>query len=630
MIKRSKWAAGIIWVAILSVALAPSKPIHAQATFDAPAGAFGEEQILEVDTAWSHSGVRPGGSITLALILDIRPPYHINPNITDDDNFIATKVEIVEAPDTLRASTPIFPEPEEIPFGFEGAKQMIKVFSNRTVIFIPMAVTGSATPGEKAIQIRIDYQACNDTVCLQPTSTTTTATLPILPEGADIAELNPELFATLKEFREKLDLAFFGWDFTIEPANLWILLLVAALGGFLLNLTPCVLPVIPIKIIGLSRAAGNRQRCFLLGLTMSIGVVAFWLGLGVAISTVSGFGATNQLFQYPAFTITVGFIIVTMAIGMCGLFTVNLPTWIYRFNPSHESFGGSFFFGIMTAILSTPCTAPFMGAAAAWSATQNPGITLATFAAIGGGMALPYLLLSAFPALVSRMPRAGAASELIKQVMGLLLLAAGTYFIGTGAAGLLATPPDPPSDAYWWAVGFFVAAAGVWLAWRTWKIAKHFRNKLVYGTLGLALVAGGAAIAWRFTQTSPIQWIYYTPDRFAQAMQEKKVVVLEFTAAWCLNCHALEQAVLHDPEVVAALNAPDVAPIKVDITGNNPSGNQKLVELGRRTIPYLVIYAQDGEQIFSSDAYTVDQVTAAIEKARTDVAKPVAELKSGS
>src|SRR5207247_5729715 len=122
------------------------------------------------------------------------------------------------------------------------------------------------------------------------------------------------------------------------------------------------------------------QRCFLLGLTLSSGVAAFWIGLAIAISTISGFNSTNKLFQYPVFTLAVGIIICTMAVGMSGLFSVRLPSWVYAANPSQGSAIGSFLFGIMTAVLSTPCTAPFMGAAAAWSATQSAAITVNTFA----------------------------------------------------------------------------------------------------------------------------------------------------------------------------------------------------------------------------------------------------------
>jgi thiol:disulfide interchange protein DsbD len=238
----------------------------------------------------------------------------------------------------------------------------------------------------------------------------------------------------------------------------------AALGGMLLNFTPCVLPLIPIKIISLSHVAQNRRQCFLLGLAMFLGVLVFWLILGMLIALVSGFSATNQLFQYPAFTIIVGIIIGVMASGMFGFFAMRLPNFIYMINPEQDTLHGSFGLGILAAILSTPCTAPFMGAAAAWAATQPASTTLATFAAIGIGMALPYLVLSASPALVEKMPKAGPASVLIKEVMGLFMLAAAAYFIGVGLTTIFSAPPNPPSRLYWWPVMLFSLAAGGWLA----------------------------------------------------------------------------------------------------------------------------------------------------------------------
>lgn len=569
--------------------------------------------VVQASSHWSASGVKPGQQINLAIVLNIREPYHINAHTAEGD-FIPTTVDIVSAPPEVRIST-LFPEPEQLMFGEPGAQIPIKVFSGKTIVFITMATSSSMKPGEKPVEIRVNYQACDDKQCLFPTQVTTKTTLNVVPPDGQVAPANEELFAAMKSIKQRINLPFFGWDFSVDASSLSLILLLAAFGGFLLNLTPCVLPLIPLKIMGLSSSAGNRRRCFMLGLTLSGGVIAFWLALAIAISTISGFGATNQLFQYPAFTISIGLIICAMAIGMCGVFSVNLPSWVYRFNPSHESVTGSFFFGIMTAVLSTPCTAPFMGAAAAWSATQRPLITLSTFAAIGIGMAVPYIVLSAFPGLVSRMPRAGAASELIKQIMGLLMLAAGCYFLGTGAAGLLAKAPDPPSQAYWWFVAAFVAMAGVWLIWRTFQITPRPLNRLIFGLMGGVLIAVSAGLAIRFTQRSPIHWVYYTPERLAKAQQEGKTVVLEFTAAWCLNCHALEQGVLHDKRVVKTLNSPAVAPIKIDLTGNNPLGNEKLLELGRRTIPFLAVYSPKGELIFSSDAYTIDQILKAVERA---------------
>jgi thiol:disulfide interchange protein DsbD len=464
--------------------------------------------------------------------------------------------------------------------------------------------------------MEVGYQTCDDEVCHFPTNTTTTATLVVVAPDGVVEPANESDFLAFGELRDRLELNFFGWDFAIKPSNLALVLVVAALGGFLLNLTPCVLPLIPIKVMGLAKSAGNRRRRILLGGVLSAGVIAFWLGLGLAISTVSGFTSTNKLFQYPLFTIGVGIVIWVMAVGMCGLFSARLPRWLYRFNPSQESVAGSFFFGVMTAVLSTPCTAPFMGAAAAWSAAQAPAITLSTFGAIGAGMAFPYFLLSAFPGLTARLPRTGPASDLIKQVMGLLIFAAGAYFFGTGLAGLVAQPPDPPTQVYWWLIAAFIVAAGFWLAWRTLVITKRAAARTVFVTLGLLFAVLGGGIGIRFTRGSPIHWTYYTPGRLAQAQAQGHIIVLEFTAAWCLNCHSLEQAVLHNPRVVEAFNAPGVTPVKVDITGNNPDGDRKLLEVGRRTIPYLVIYAPDGKEVFSSDAYTVENVLDALRKAR--------------
>jgi thiol:disulfide interchange protein DsbD len=305
-----------------------------------------------------------------------------------------------------------------------------------------------------------------------------------------------------------------------------------------------------------------------------------------------------------------------MALGMFGFFSVRLPRFIYMINPQQDSPQGSFGLGILAAVLSTPCTAPFMGAAAAWAATQTPLTTLATFAAIGGGMALPYLILSAFPNLVDRMPKTGPTSEVIKQVMGLLMLAAAAYFLGVGISALLTTPPNPSSKIFWWPVMGLVTAAGAWLAYRTMHLASKKVIKTVFVSLGIILMALPIWGALKLSGEGPIDWVYYTPERFEAAVQQNKIVVMDFTAEWCLNCKALEESVLHDPKIAALLADEDIVPIKVDITGNNPAGKAKLKEVGSLTVPLLVVFSSQGRPVFKNDFYTVDQVLGAIKRAR--------------
>jgi thiol:disulfide interchange protein DsbD len=525
--------------------------------------------------------------------------------------------------------------------GFTGTPVNYGVFSSEAIIYIPVTIANDAKLGEASFTIKPVFQACDDTTCIAPTPEPDgwgweeygfTANITIVAPKNATASIAPKTFdafdgsvfadihaGVAAPTNNNIEFDAFGIQFTLNtdgPFGLYLLLLVAMGGGFLLNLTPCVLPVIPIKIMGLSASAGNRRKTLYLGVWMMLGVMALWVLLGAGIALVAGFTAINQLFQYPAFTIILGAFIGIMAIGMGGLFSIRLPNAVYKINPKHDSWFGSFLFGVMTAVLSTPCTAPFMGAAAAWAATQSPILTLTVFGSIGFGMAVPYLILAAFPQLVEKMPRAGAASEVIKQVMGLLMLAAAVYFLGVGLSGLMQQEGAPPSRFYLWIVAACVAAAGIWLAWRTLRIAKSTTVKLILVVLGVFITISSVVVGIRLTESGPIEWEYYTPEILAEKLAEGDVVVLEFTAEWCLNCKLLESTVLHSSRVVEAFEADDVTPIKIDLTGNNVSGNALLHNLGGLTIPLLIIMGPDGEEDFRGDFYTVDQVLNAIKQSR--------------
>lgn len=582
--------------------------------------------VVQLQTAWSVDQARPGDTVSLAIIFDIKDGFHINADASQIQPFedfkpYPTKVQVLTATNGVTIASARFPQAK--PFKVDYASGDLMSFDSRTVVTLSINLAEQIAMGTINLDIQVEYQACSDRYCLFPEKKRLNPTLSVVDSGTPVTRVNSELFSDLAidtgaSEAGGVSFSLFGWKFSVNPRSgfgLIMLLIVAAFGGMLLNLTPCVLPLIPIKIISLSHAAEDRRRCFLLGVIMSLGVLAFWAGLGILIALVSDFTATNQLFQYPLFTIIVGAVIAIMAVGMFGYFSVRLPQSIYMINPQQDSLKGSFALGILAAILSTPCTAPFMGAAAAWAATQAPLITLSTFTAIGAGMALPYLVLSAVPNLVNRMPKTGPASELIKQVMGLFMLAAAAYFIGVGISALLSSPPNPPSKMFWWPVMVLIAAGGAWLAIRTLQLASQKAIKIIFVGLGLILIALPLWGAVRLADKGPIDWIHYTPERFEEALKNKKVVVMDFTAEWCLNCKALEESVLHNRQVINALSKESVIPMKVDITGNNPAGKIKLKVVGSLTVPLLVVFAPDGQTVFKSDFYTVNQVVAAIRQA---------------
>ena len=616
------WAIAVISHACsqaVAAELSP-KPTPAVKQPSAPA------EPVRLMSKWSVDRARPGDRIFLAIVFDIKKGFHINADKAQLQPMASfkpfpTRIVVMKATDGLTFESARFPKAHATKVSFDPNDLM--TFSGRTAVFLPIQLADNTEGHTMAFQVEVSYQACDRQVCLFPRKVALQVTLPVVAPGEDVSEVNPALFAKFREStREMADTVrfdLFGWRFTVDITTGWgygLLLVTAAIGGLLLNFTPCVLPLIPIKIISLSNAAHNQARCLSLGLSMTLGILAFWLGLGSAIALFSGFTTTSQLFQYPLITIGIGIVIVVMALGLFGQFSVRLPRFVYLINPNQETLLGAFILGILTAILSTPCTAPFMGAAAAWAATRTPLTTLATFVAIGAGMASPYLVLSARPVLIQHVPRSGPAGILIKEMMGLLILAAGAYFIGTGISSILMAPPNPPSRHYWWVVMGLIASSGVWLTIRCLRLAGPKKMKIPFVVLGVLIAVGSIFGAFRLTSKGPIDWVYYTPERYQTARLQRKVVLMVFTAEWCLNCKALEQSVLLHPSITRLLAHDDIVPMKVDITGNNPLGRSRLKAVGTLTIPLAVVYAPTGREMFKGDYYTIEQITSAINAAR--------------
>jgi len=608
---------GVLGVAlILTAAAAQNLPLLSQAPSE-------DEDPVAVATAWSVDAVHPAGSAVLAVVLDIRPGYHVMADkgqLSDVRDFkpFPTRVWVSEATEGVLSEPPVYPR--ATPFEVDFVDAPIMSFEGRTVIYLPIRLNLNAPGGDVFVKVGVEYQACAPTYCLMPQRAVHTAELPLAPRDAKTTSINRELFSAYESRaaagpQRLIPFKLFGLGFALDPESpltAAMILVLAAFGGFLLNFTPCVLPLIPIKLISLSNAAAaDRRRCLSLGLFTYAGVLGFWVALGGIVSMVSGFTSTNQLFQYPAFTIGVGLVIAVMAVGMFGVYSVRLPGMIYALNPRQETLAGALGVGVLTAVLSTPCTAPFMGTAAAWAATQQPAVTIATFSAIGAGMGLPSLL-AAFPRLVRRVPKTGPGSELLKQAMALLMLAAAAYFIGIGIGTLLSDPAAPAGRLHWWPVMILCAAAGAWTGLRAFTLSSGKRAKALWASVGAGIVVLSLYGAARLTDTGPIAWAAYTPDRLERAFKEHKTVAMIFTAEWCLNCKALEQGVWGNPELVRLVSEPSVLPIKVDLTGSNPEGRKRLQAAGSLTIPLLLVYTPDGQPIFRSDFYTADQVMVAI------------------
>jgi thiol:disulfide interchange protein len=581
----------------------------------------------------------------IAVVFDHEPGWHIHtndPKVPDSwEGFVAFPTEVTPSPVPGVKFGPVqWPKAHAIPLDLSGTgtPEPYEVFEGLAIAYIPFIIEPGASAGP-TVSIAVSFQACDDRRCRIPENHTLSVTLGWLGEGETGAPpQEPSLFADFdrgvfaammagtagggggaaKGADDRIVFREFGLNMSLSAAGagLALLLLLAAAGGLLLNLTPCVLPVIPLKIMGLGRHAGNPRRAMLMGVVMSVGVIAFWATIGLLMVSLTSFRAINQLFQQPLFTIGVGVFILVMGVGMLGLFTVRLPEFVYMVDPKGDTVPGSFLFGVMTAVLSTPCTAPFMGTAAAWATRQSAPVTMSVFAAIGLGMASPYLVLAIFPGLLSRVPRAGAGSDLVKQVMGLLMLAVAVFFLGTGLDPLMRLPIDPPVRWFWWVILGLAAAAMGWLCWRTFKLTVRSGTRVAVVIVAVLMTAATAIVVRRVTDHGPIAWQGYTTERAQAALASRQVVVIDFTAEWCLNCKTLENTVLHVPRVAAALNAPGVAALRADLTGKNPQAQAKLDELNWVGIPLLMIDGPGLKAPLTYDWYTPEMVLDAIKQAQ--------------
>jgi thiol:disulfide interchange protein DsbD len=230
-------------------------------------------------------------------------------------------------------------------------------------------------------------------------------------------------------------------------------------------------------------------------------------------------------------------------------------------------------------------------------------------------MALPYALVSARPALVRLVPRSGPGTRLVKQVLGLFLMAVGSYFLGIGV-GAIAGGDGGLNGVYWWVVAAFVTAGSAWMAYRTFKLSRSALVRVSVAGAALAITLTGVSVARAFTRPPPVMWARYTDAILREAIADRKVVVLDFTAEWCLNCKVLEVGVLNRPAVSRLLADPDVLLLRADLTRENAAGRRKLEELGWIGIPALAVYGPALETPVKYDSYTARMIVEAIRQAR--------------
>ncbi|MEO8738012.1 MAG: thioredoxin family protein [Edaphobacter sp.] len=362
----------------------------------------------------------------------------------------------------------------------------------------------------------------------------------------------------------------------------------AFLGGIILNLMPCVFPVLFLKGLALVQSSSEeRSRLRSHGLVYTLGIlVSFWVIVAVLLGLRAGGTQAGWGFQLqsPAFIAVLSLGLFFFALSLAGQFELGLSfTSVGGELAQKQGFAGSFFTGVLATIVATPCTAPLMGAAIGFALAQPAGITFAVFTALGLGLATPYLLLSFQPAWTRILPRPGRWMETLKQLTAVPLFA--TVIWLTWLFGRLygsSTSQGMDHIAYLLGGFLLIAIAG-------WALARWPAR---WGSAIAAAVLGAMAIAMSLysPKDTTLVWQPYSQQALEQARTGGHPVFIDFTAAWCLSCQVNERLVLRSSDVQRQFADRKLTLLKADWTQYDPEITKELASLNRSGVPTYVIY----------------------------------------
>ncbi len=432
------------------------------------------------------------------------------------------------------------------------------------------------------------------------------------PKVAAAATLPPALEAALKA---NASAGAAPIQNNASPIGLVAALIGALLGGLILNLMPCVFPVLAIKVVGFVHVKDRAERVRT-GIAYTAGVVVSFLALGALLLALRAAG--EQLgwgfqLQSPAVVAALAALFTLMALNMAGLFEFGsiLPQRVANAQASNPTIN-AFLSGVLATAIASPCTAPFMGASLGYAIGLPAVEALAVFAAIGIGMALPYLAASVIPAVANVLPRPGAWMVTFRQLMAFPLFATVAWLVwvigqqsGIDGAGAL--------------LGLLVL-----MALAIWAFTQSGRARVALATVSVALLAvalwsvGPNVVklmdAPSSTQANSGGWQGWEPGRVDQLTAQGQSVFVDFTAAWCVTCQYNKKTTLANADVMADIAAKKVALLRADWTRRDPAVTAALTQLGRNGVPVYVIYKPGRAPVVLSEILSVSEVRAELAK----------------
>ena len=514
----------------------------------------------------------------------------------------------------LLAAAPLADRPVVEHVTPEANNHVDRFYDGSVSFTVPLLIPAGTVPGSYPVSGYMGFHACSvdelgkPATCETPTAVRFLASIPVGQVGQDGAIPLQLVSASYNDVVQQLQLAP-AWDGPSGAVNALPMAAAAGaidwqsvggyivwafLGGLILNVMPCVLPVIGIKIMSFVQQAGeDRRTVFMLNLWYVLGLISVFLVLA-ALAAFANLRWAEQ-FERPEVVIVLASIVFVFALSLLGVWEIPIPGFVGSGKAAaasaKEGPAGAFSKGVLTTILATPCTGPFMGAALAWAVRQPTPVIFAIFFSMGLGMASPYLLIGAFPHLIRFLPKPGLWMETFKNIMGFVMLGTVAWVFSIIAEEYQAAT-----------LGLlFSLWAACWWFGRTPLTAELGRRVVAgLGAVAVAIVFGAASFALLVPGE---QWEPYSADRLSDYQRSGVTVLIDFTAKSCLICQLNKKTALYTDATKSYMVKNGVEGLTADLSEDAPHIDKLMTELGRDGggIPFYAIFPGDGRPPITFD-----------------------------
>ena len=546
------------------------------------------EYIEDSRLVVSHTQVPIGGTASVAAVVRVRAGHHVQDRDPGAEALIASRL-FIETRDGIKfdADAQIWPKAHVRDMEFFGK---VREQSGEFVIQAPFEINDEKfKPGPVRLAVLFQYQSCSDAgQCFFPMMAEGFVEFEVVAAGSPAVASDDPIVAKLAT------VAAASADTPTEAAvadgqgrpDLWLVFLGAFLGGAILNIMPCVLPVISLKIFGfVQQSQDDRGRIFRMGLMYAAGIMASFAVLAIAMFWAKI--AWGGLMQQPAFLIGLSAVVFAFALSLLGVFELQLPGAAVSAAgeaAAKEGYGGAFLNGILATLLATPCVGPFLGSAVGVLAQLPASIGAAGIMVVGLGLAAPYVLLTAFPGWLRFLPKPGPWMVAFKQIVGFILIIVVVWLLSilikmVGDGEILAT------------LGLLCAVGiGCWLLGKISLTADRGRAVTIW-IAALALTFGGGWTSFRVfgEHEAKIPWQKWEPGLAGRLAEEGYAVYVDYTANWCLTCQWNKATVLETNRIAAEFERLGVYPIKGDFTNYNKQMQSELQQHGRNGVPLNIV-----------------------------------------